>query len=375
MGTRESGASNRAGRVSHARARLEKLGREGRQQPAPGVPDPDFARKLRRYLVPVVRLFFRPVLEGADRVPRQGPFLMVANHSGLGNPDIGCFVACFLENPDIRYPAAMVHPVSLNSSLTGAWVAKMGAVPSTYEAALSALEAGVPVLVFPGGDIDATRPIWRAKQVDFGGRKGVLKIARRARVPIVPLGFRGTHYAAPILFWSALLSALLIVPRMTGVRRFPVTLLGLLGAAAFLAAAPTIGWVLSAVLAFAWIVLPVSQVPWIPWKVHIRVGPAISAEELFPDESDDALERAYERVRAYGDRDAHPAMRLLGFVPPPGENTGTRTACRVTGSEQSDDRGRDDDEGPADHFRERQLGGRDSRASVVARPPSSRRRR
>jgi hypothetical protein len=81
------------------------------------------------------------------------------------------------------------------------------------------------------------------------------------------------------------------------VRRFPVTLLGVLGGAGFLAAAPTIGWVLAAVLAFAWIVLPVSQIPWIPWKVRLRVGPLISAAEPFPDESDDALDRAYERVR------------------------------------------------------------------------------
>ena len=297
MGTRESDPTDSPGNVSPARARLEKLGREGRQQPNPGAPDPDFGRKVRRYVVPIIRLFFRPVLEGAANAPRGRPFLMVANHSGLGNPDIACFVACFLQNPDIPYPAAMVHPVSFNSAIAGPWVAKMGAVPSTYEAALHALGAGVPVLVFPGGDIDATRPIWRARHVELGGRKGFLKIARSARVPIVPLGFDGTHYAAPILFRSALLSALLVVPRMTGVRRFPVTLLGLLGAAGLVAAGPRIGWPLAAVLALAWLLLPVSQIPWIPWKVHVRVGPPISADELFPDESDETLERAYERVR------------------------------------------------------------------------------
>jgi 1-acyl-sn-glycerol-3-phosphate acyltransferase len=283
--------------TSAARARLEKLGREGHQQPNPGGVDPVFARKLRRYLLPIVRLAFRPELEGAENAPREGAYLMVANHSGLGNPDIACFVACFLDNPSIRFPAAMVHPVSFNSGLTGPWVRSMGAVPSTYDAALGALAAGVPVLVFPGGDVDATRPIWQANQVQFGSRKGFLKIARSARVPIVPLGFRGTHYAAPILFRSALLSTLLVLPRMNGVRRFPVTLLGVLGGAGFLALAPVLGWILAPVLAVAWIVLPVSQVPWIPWKARLRVGKPIPPEELFPDESDAALERAYEHVR------------------------------------------------------------------------------
>jgi 1-acyl-sn-glycerol-3-phosphate acyltransferase len=296
MGQGES--AGQTGRGSPARARLEKLGREGRQQPNPGTVDSEFAWKVRRYVVPLVRLAFRPKLDGAENAPLEGPYLMVANHSGLGNPDIACFVACFLDNPSIRLPAAMVHPVSFNSALTGPWVTKMGAIPSTYEAALGALAAGVPVLVFPGGDVDATRPVWQANQVQFGGRKGFLKIARSARVPVVPLGFRGTHYAAPVLFRSALLSMLLVVPRMTGVRRFPVTLLALLGAASFLAMGPRLGWILAPILAFVWIVLPVSQVPWIPWKVRLRVGKPIAPEDLFPDDSDETLEHAYERVRS-----------------------------------------------------------------------------
>src|SRR4051812_22228561 len=104
-------------RRSPARDRLEKLGREGRQQPNPGKVDADFARKVRRYLIPIVRLAFRPELEGAENAPREGAYLLVANHSGLGNPDIASFVACFLDNPSIRFPAAMVHPVSFNSGL------------------------------------------------------------------------------------------------------------------------------------------------------------------------------------------------------------------------------------------------------------------
>jgi hypothetical protein len=31
-------------------------------------------------------------------------------------------------------------------------MAKIGALPSTYQAAEAALRAGVPVMVFPGGD-------------------------------------------------------------------------------------------------------------------------------------------------------------------------------------------------------------------------------
>jgi 1-acyl-sn-glycerol-3-phosphate acyltransferase len=55
------------------------------------------------------------------------------------------------------------------------------------------------VLIFPGGDHEAFRPVWQAYRVDMANRKGFLRIARRAWVPIVPLGIRGSQFALPIL--------------------------------------------------------------------------------------------------------------------------------------------------------------------------------
>lgn len=283
-------------RASPARLRLERLGREGRQQPNPGRPDPRSAQRWLRYLGPIVRLAFRPALENAENAPPEGGYLLVANHSGLGNPDIACLIVGFLDRPGARFPAAMVHPVSFNSWPAGGWMARLGAIPSTYDAALAALSRGVPVLVFPGGDIDATRPVWRARRVDFGGRQGFLKIARAAKVPIVPMGIRGSHFAAPILFRSEILSTLLVFPRLTGVRQFPVTLLGVLGAVGLVALGPSIGWLLASILATLWIVLPLAQIPWIPWTVRMRLGEPIRHEDLFPDESEATLRRAYDRV-------------------------------------------------------------------------------
>jgi 1-acyl-sn-glycerol-3-phosphate acyltransferase len=269
-----------------------------------------------------VRLAFRPALENAGNAPPEGAYLLVANHSGLGNADIACLIVSFLGRPETRFPAAMVHPVSFNSWPVGGWMARLGAIPSTYEAALGALSQGVPVLVFPGGDIDATRPVWHARQVDFGGRHGFLKIARAAKVPIVPMGIRGSHYAAPILFRSKILSTLLVFPRMSGVRYFPVTLLGILGAVGFIALASSMGWLLAAILAILWIVLPLAQLPWIPWTVRMRLGKPIRHEDPFPDESERTLQRAYDRVLGavedlvnVCDRDAGVALELKAVTP------------------------------------------------------------
>jgi 1-acyl-sn-glycerol-3-phosphate acyltransferase len=43
------------------------------------------------------------------------------------------------------------------------------------------------VLVYPGGDYEVHRPSWEGDRVDFGGRKGFLRLALDAGVPIVPV--------------------------------------------------------------------------------------------------------------------------------------------------------------------------------------------
>jgi len=43
------------------------------------------------------------------------------------------------------------------------------------------------VLVYPGGDYDVFRPSWQGRRIDFGGRKGFVKLAIDENVPIVPV--------------------------------------------------------------------------------------------------------------------------------------------------------------------------------------------
>ena len=284
------------------RERFERLGREGRQQPRPGVVDSRTARRWLRYVAPLSRVAFRPRLEGIDELPRAGPFLLVANHSGLGLADITCLIVVWLQSFGTSRPlAGMVHPVSFNAWPMRAWMLHLGAIPSTYEAALGALASQTPVVVFPGGDIDASRPIWWANRVLFGERKGFLKIACKAHVPIVPLGIRGSHYTAPILFRSQWLGRALVLPWLVGNKRFPVTLLGAIGVAVLLCASYRLGWPLAAVLAWLWLCLPLAHIPWIPWTVRMRVGKALMPESLFDDvglEGDADLTRAQRKVVA-----------------------------------------------------------------------------
>ena len=58
---------------------------------------------------------------------------------------------------------------------------------------------GARVLVFPGGDLDALKPWSRRNEVVFGERAGFIRVALRARAPIVPVVSAGGHEGFRVL--------------------------------------------------------------------------------------------------------------------------------------------------------------------------------
>jgi 1-acyl-sn-glycerol-3-phosphate acyltransferase len=266
----------------------------------PGRPTAEIVRNVRRWLQPVVDASHRPTLEGVEHLPAKGPFLLVANHSaGLGVAEILSFLVLYLRHvgPD-RPLAAFAHPIGFRVYPVSVALRHLGAVPSTYVAAQGALAAGVPLLVFPGGDHETLRPIWQAHRVDFGGRLGFLRIARAAGVPVIPLGIRGGHFTAPVLFRSRGLATLLVLPRLAGVKRWGVSLLGAAGAVAIMALGPA-SWAMRAALAWLWLGSPLTFLPWVPWTLRMRIGAPLAPADLFaPDATDEDLRRALSRVQS-----------------------------------------------------------------------------
>ena len=66
----------------------------------------------------------------------------------------------------------------------------------------------------PGGDYEVFRPSWERHKVDFGGRKGYVKLAREAGVPIVPVASVGGQEAALFLDRGQWLAKLLMVDKL-----------------------------------------------------------------------------------------------------------------------------------------------------------------
>ena len=183
----------------------------------PGLASPFAVRFLRRVLLPIVRVVHRATLEGTEHLPEAGPFLLVANHPpSLGIAEFGAFMALYAARFRGSRPlAGFAHATSFRWWPLSRVFHEVGAIPSTYAAAEATLDAGVPIALFPGGDHEAFRPFWQARRVDFGGRLGFLRIARRAWIPVVPMAFRG--FATPLLFRSRALPYLFLWPRLAGV--------------------------------------------------------------------------------------------------------------------------------------------------------------
>jgi len=265
---------------------------------SPGQCSPSAYRVIQTLVSPVVKVLHRPLLTGTEKLPERGAFLLVANHSaGIAISEIFSFAATYLEavGPD-RPLAGFALPTSFRFAPFAALASHFGAIPSTYDAAKVTLSGEVPILVFPGGDYECLRPIHKANQVDFGGRLGFLRIAREAGVPIVPMGIRGSHFTAPVLLRSKLLTYLLIQPKLYGLKRWGITLLGVIVAALIIAFVP-ISLPARILLVWLWLGSPLVFLPWIPWTIRFSIGEPIQASSLFKGEdSEEELHAALSQV-------------------------------------------------------------------------------
>ena len=162
--------------------------------------DPDF---IRRRLPAIARYtsYFTPEVRGLDLLPADGPALVVGNHSCLFYmPEAWLCGQAIMSRRGVSAPAYMLaYDFLFAVPGVGPVLRKLGAVPAGTDQAASALTRGACVLVYPGGDLEACRPWTRRNQIDFGGRKGFVRLALRCGVPVVPVVAHGGHHAVVVL--------------------------------------------------------------------------------------------------------------------------------------------------------------------------------
>jgi len=162
--------------------------------------DEDFLRRL----LPLMDLwsrYFAGEVTGFERLPEEGPMLLVGNHSGgIIVPDTAVTIAAWYRERGIDDPL-------LGLAFDGAFaipgfetlMRKIGEIPANHENAVRALESGNSLLVYPGGAREAFRPFTDRNRIVFSGHRGFVKLALRTGVPVVPVVAHGGHHTTIVL--------------------------------------------------------------------------------------------------------------------------------------------------------------------------------
>jgi 1-acyl-sn-glycerol-3-phosphate acyltransferase len=187
--------------------------------------DPDYIREWLPAFWLAASLYFRAEVRGLHKVPEEGGVLLVGNHSG-GNltPDSLVFSLAFNTYFGVeRGFYQLAHNLVL--SLPGlSWMRKHGTIAASHENAHEALSTDNALLVYPGGDYEVHRPSWESAKVDFGGRKGFIRLALDEDVPIVPVVSIGGQETALFLSRGEWLARLLQLDKMFRLKVLPINL-------------------------------------------------------------------------------------------------------------------------------------------------------
>lgn len=200
--------------------------------------DARFFHRAARVISPFVHVWFRYRLRGLDRLPSGVPALLVGNHSAWGTAEILCFLVAWAETlGESRRVNGLMHDAMLATPLVGAFYRRIGAVPATSDSGHAALSAGHDVLVFPGGDIDSCRPFYEPRKVRFGARRGYVRLALEAGVPVCPIATIGSHYTWLMAPGGGLIARTLGLPKRLRAHTIPLPLgwLAIVGAIAMFA--------------------------------------------------------------------------------------------------------------------------------------------
>ena len=240
--------------------------------------DASFLRRVEPLLGLLYDFYFRCETELEQELPA-GRFLGVANHNAMtGMPDMFCHMIAFWRRYGTERPSyGLMHDVPFRFPFAGAWLNAAGAIAANPANARRALDRDAAVLCFPGGDLDACKPYSKRYSIEFGRRRGFVRLAIREQVPIVPIVSVGAHSGLYIWTDGKAIAELLRLPALARSNVAPIG------------------------VAMPWGIIfgvPYPHVP-PPVKIHTRILRPIRFD-VPPDAADDPgeVERGFLRVLA-----------------------------------------------------------------------------
>lgn len=172
--------------------------------------------------------WFHVEVLGAERIPVDGPALLVANHSGTIPLDgFMLSYAVHRNTPDHRFLRLLAADLVFSLPVVGDFARRSGGTLASADDASRLLADGELVGVFPEGFKGVGKGWSQRYRLQRFGRGGFVATALRAGVPIIPVAIVGAEEAYPMI------GDITPLARALGFPYFPVTptfpLLGLLG--------------------------------------------------------------------------------------------------------------------------------------------------
>jgi 1-acyl-sn-glycerol-3-phosphate acyltransferase len=236
--------------------------------------DPEYIRATLPALRTLSDVYFRAEVSGMDRIPAEGPVLLVGNHSGgTMIADTFVFAQSFYDHfGPHRLFHQLAHDLVFKVPGLRTWVQRYGTVPASPQNMRRALDREAALLVYPGGDLESFRPSWETGNVDFAGRTGFVRLALEHGVPVVPIVALGGQETGLFLGRGRRLAKALSLDRLARLKVLPPVL------------GPPFG---VTILDFP------MRLP-LPAKIRVRVMPPIDLRDELGREPD--IEEGYELV-------------------------------------------------------------------------------
>jgi 1-acyl-sn-glycerol-3-phosphate acyltransferase len=220
--------------------------------------------------------WFRMEFDGWENLP-PSPVLLVGIHSGAPFVwdawTIG--VQWWRRFGQERPLHGTAHDALMAIPVIGRYFRAMGVLPAAPDSIATALAEGRDVALWPGGEVDSLRPWAERDRANLAGRKGFVKMAIRAGVPIVPIATVGGADAMPVLFRGDRLAKALRIDKVLRIKVFPLA------------------------ISLPWGIAPAAlpQLP-LPAKIRTRLMPAVEIDSD-PDRADDEayVDQKYDEVQ------------------------------------------------------------------------------
>jgi 1-acyl-sn-glycerol-3-phosphate acyltransferase len=187
--------------------------------------DMRFMERQKYFWNPLIDYWFRMEMEGWERLP-EPPALFIGIHSGAPFVwdawTVG--IQWWRHFGDERIMHGTAHDALMAAPGIGGFFRRMGVLPAAPDSISAALAAGHDVALWPGGEIDSLRPWTKRDEAILAGRKGFVRMAIKAGVPIVPISTVGGPDSMPVLTSGRKLAKALQIDKVARLKAFPIAI-------------------------------------------------------------------------------------------------------------------------------------------------------